>query len=70
MPVDPKGTQPGVVPGEVREKEAVHFKCRRPECDSITAYDESVPSLAAKRFVCTKCGNVVTINPGGSFNFF
>ena len=70
MPVDPTGTEPGVVPEKSREKEAVHFKCRRPDCDSITAYDESIPTVPHKRFVCTKCGNVVSINPGGSFNFF
>jgi hypothetical protein len=70
MPVDPTGTAPGVVPDKPREKEPVNFKCRVASCDSITAYDESIPSVPAKRFVCTKCGNVVSINPGGAFNFF
>lgn len=69
MPVDPKGTEPGLAPA-AQTRTKVNFKCRRPDCDCIEAYDESLPSLPHKRYVCCKCGNVYTINPGGSFNVF
>jgi hypothetical protein len=67
MPVDFKGTVPGLT-SEKPERIKYNFRCRRPGCDSMEAYDESPPNTTCKRFVCVKCGNVYTVSVGGSFD--
>jgi DNA-directed RNA polymerase subunit M/transcription elongation factor TFIIS len=66
MPIDPTGTNPQAVP-QVEEPKELNVKCRRPNCDSITAVQVQIaPAGGGQRlYRCTKCGHMWGLNVGG-----
>ena len=67
MPIDPKGTKPGVVP-VVQEPETVNMKCRKVGCTSISAVIVNIGASPVRMYRCTVCGGMWGINVGGSIN--
>lgn len=65
MPVDPKGTTPGLNPGSKPVEGTVNMKCRNPKCKSITSTEIRLPNKSQRVYRCTKCGYTWTINVGG-----
>jgi hypothetical protein len=65
MPIDPKGTTPGLVP-EQPKPETVNMRCRRGSCQSIQATIVKIPGSAARMYRCCECGHMWGINLGGS----
>lgn len=67
MPVDPKGTTPGLA-NQAAANKPVNMKCRNPKCDCISATAIPVKNLSQKVFRCTECGYVWSISIGGSID--
>lgn len=69
MPIDPKGTAPGVVPSAA-EPEHIHMSCKSEDCDSIMAIEMKVPnqSPSERLYQCVKCKRTWGIAVGGSVN--
>ncbi len=71
MPIDPKGTQPGLASSEPVKEPVLNIKCRNEKCNSITARDVTPSTVThAKRYQCTKCGHTWGVQTGGAFMVF
>ena len=68
MPIDPSGTEPGLV-SKPEEPKKINLRCRNGSCDSMEALDVTPPGVPGHRYQCVKCKNTWGINTGGSFNF-
>jgi hypothetical protein len=66
MPIDPAGTQPGLV-GTVEETKTVHIKCKNQDCDSILAVEVKIPGMSPniRMYQCVECKRSWGINAGG-----
>ena len=67
MPIDPKGTKPGVVPA-TPPVQTVNMKCKKPNCTSITATIVAIGASPVRMYRCAECGNMWGINVGGSID--
>jgi DNA-directed RNA polymerase subunit M/transcription elongation factor TFIIS len=67
MPIDPKGTKPGVVPVQPAV-ETVNMKCRKQACTSITATIVNIGAAPVRMYRCVECGHMWGINVGGAIN--
>jgi hypothetical protein len=67
MPIDPAGTQPGLV-GTSEETKPVHMRCKNPNCDSILAVEIKIPGSApgVRMYQCVQCKSTRGVNTGGS----
>jgi len=65
MPVDPKGTSPGLKPGTKPDEKTINMKCRNPKCKSITSTEIKLPNKNQRVYRCVKCGHTWVINVGG-----
>lgn len=65
MPIDIKGTAPGLVNSPEKPKE-IFLKCRNANCSSKKAIDVSVPGVPGHRYQCVVCKHTWSINIGGS----
>jgi transposase-like protein len=71
MPIDPKGTQPGLTEPAVEKIPEVNLRCRNEKCNSIRARDVTPPSVTnAKRYQCVVCGYTWGVQTGGAFMVF
>ena len=70
MPIDPKGTQPGLAPSTDKPAE-VNLRCRNEKCNCIRAIDVTPqPVTDARRYQCVKCGHTWGVQTGGLFMVF
>jgi DNA-directed RNA polymerase subunit M/transcription elongation factor TFIIS len=67
MPIDPKGTKPGVVPAQPAPQ-TVNMKCKKANCTSISATIVDIGQSPVRMYRCTECGNMWGINVGGAIN--
>jgi hypothetical protein len=69
MPVDPKGTAPGLAKSN-EEPEQVHMSCKNKDCDSILAVEMKIPgqSASSRLYQCVKCKMTRSIPVGGAVN--
>lgn len=68
MPIDHKGTSPGLVHEEAAEL-VLHMRCRNPNCDSINCIEFKAGSTRASRmYQCCKCKQCFGISVGGSID--
>jgi len=67
MPIDQKGTEPGLV-NAPKEPKPVNLRCRNSGCDSMTAIEVTPPGTPGHRYQCTRCKNTWGINTGGSLD--
>lgn len=69
MPIDSKGTRPGLTP----EKEApptVFMRCKNDSCGSNEAIEMVIPGNDGIRlYRCAKCHRTSTVGVGMPFNF-
>lgn len=67
MPIDPRGTAPGLSPGAKPQEKVLNLKCRDRRCDGMTAIQIEVPSgLHGRRiYRCTKCNHTWGVPVGG-----
>jgi transposase-like protein len=69
MPIDPRGTTPGLTPAAKPDENLINLKCRNPKCTNITATEIKVPNRKGIRiYCCTKCGHTWTISVGGQID--
>lgn len=68
MPVDPKGTTPGLTPQAKPQAKPINLKCRNPKCNNISATEIKIPNASQRIYRCTKCGHTWTITVGGQIN--
>lgn len=68
MPVDPRGTTPGLAPQAKPQEDVVNLKCRNPKCRSISATEIKIPNKGTRIYRCTKCSHTWTIAVGGQID--
>jgi hypothetical protein len=67
MPIDPTGTEPGIVPNKEKPAEVL-MRCKNESCGSITAIEITPPNLGGARlYQCVKCKRTHGIQVGGAF---
>jgi hypothetical protein len=67
MPIDPTGTQPGVVPAPEKPV-TVNMKCRKGNCPGITVTIVVIGASPVRMYRCCECGHTWGINVGGSID--
>ena len=69
MPIDPKGTKPGLTP-QTDEPKQVHIKCKNDGCDSILAIIVEIPGMPAGTHLyrCVQCHRQWGIRTGGNID--
>ena len=67
MPIDLKGTEPGLVSAPEKPKE-IALKCRNTACNSKRAIDVSVAGVPGHRYQCVVCKHTWSIYLGGSLD--
>ena len=71
MPIDPSGTQPGLVENEAPPSPEFNIRCRNEKCKSIRARDVTPHTVTgAKRYQCVVCGHTWGVQVGGPFMVF
>lgn len=68
MPIDPRGTTPGLSPQAKLEEKVINMKCRNRKCTSITATEIKIQNKSQRVYRCTECGNTWFINVGGNID--
>ena len=70
MPIDPAGVTPGLAASTQPDARRVNMKCKRSDCDSITAIDVAHPQSLSGRhmYQCVKCRTSWGVNTGGSID--
>jgi len=71
MPVDPKGTAPGLQPVAPNELPKVHIKCKNQSCSSIVAIEIKAGGQSGPRrlYQCVSCKTTWGVPVGGSVEF-
>jgi transposase-like protein len=67
MPIDHTGTAPGLAQS-TNKPEAVHLRCKSPDCDSMLAIEISAPGAGQRLYQCCKCHRTSSVLVGGSFS--
>lgn len=69
MPVDYKGTQPGLVTTPAPAEPTINMKCKNHRCQSVQAIQVKVPGLMPGQNIyrCAECGTTWTVSVGGEF---
>lgn len=68
MPIDPRGTAPGLVDAPEKPKE-INLKCRNTSCPSTRAIEVTAPGVPGHRYQCILCKHMWAINLGGSLDW-
>ncbi len=70
MPIDPRGTTPGLA-SKAKPTETLHnMKCKNTACSSITATEIKIEGGQGLRvYRCIECGHTMPVNVGGGVNF-
>lgn len=75
MSIDPKGTQPGIIPTAPKPK-VVNLKCRMDGCGSVEAIEispapqsENAGAPLQRMYQCTQCQGTWGLPVGGHFPF-
>ena len=65
---NPADATPGLAAG-IKPEDTINMKCRRGECDSITAVIVRIPGQEHLRmYRCIQCNHTWGLNVGGSVN--
>ncbi len=70
MPIDPRGTTPGLAPKAKAKETTLNMKCKNTSCSSITATEIKIEGGQGLRvYRCIECGQTMPVNVGGVVSF-
>ncbi len=69
MPIDQKGTSPGLTAPPADAQKKVNMACRKPYCTGTEAVEVTPANIGGRHmYMCTKCRHTWGIYTGGSFD--